>query len=173
MAGAWGVGADDLEDVATALRFEEDGTRLRRALSKELRQAVDPAVAEAKGRIMAMDTAGLPHGQSLRGAIARQVKAQTRLTGKSAGVRVRVSRKGMPRGFDNAPKRTNRDAGWRHPVPVRYPDGGATQESDTWVHQVGAPGWFDNPMQEHADDYLAAVQQVIADTADRISKGAR
>jgi hypothetical protein len=174
MPKAFAVGTDDLEDVATALRYEQDGVRLRRALAKELREAVDPAVEEAKGRIMAMGSAGRSRGGSLRAAIAGQVKAQARLSGKSVGVRVRVAKKGMPRDFVNAPKRTNREKGWRHPVPPPRLAEGAEGPllPPKWVQQVGSPGWFDDPMQERAPEYLAAVQRVIADTADRIRRGA-
>jgi hypothetical protein len=164
MAGAWSVGADDLADIATALRYEEDGMRLRRQLAKELRQAVEPGVAAAKGQIMAMGSAGLPHdGEPLRAAIARQVKAQTRLTGKAAGVRVRVSTQGMPRGFRQAPRRTNRD-GWRHPV---------FGNREVWVQQRGKPGWFDDPLQARRAEYRAAVERAVAGMGARISRGAR
>lgn len=175
MPDAFTVGTEDLEDVGLALRLEEDGTRLRRALAKELRHSVDPAVEEAKGRIMAMGSAGLSHqGESLRGAISKNVKAQARLSGKTAGVRVRVSKSGMPRGFANAPKRTNRAKGWRHPVPPpRLPEGvEGPRRRPAWVHQFGAPGWFDQPMHELGPEALAAVQKVVADTADRIRRGA-
>lgn len=163
MADAWRVTADDLRDVATALRYEQDGARLRRGLAGELRTAVAPAVAEAKGRIMAMGSHGLPHkGEPLRAAVARRVTVQVRLTGRAAGVRVRVPKKGMPRGFVNAPRRLNR-AKWRHPV---------FGDRDRWVTQVGAPGWFDDPLRARRADYRRAVEQVIGDLADRIREGA-
>jgi hypothetical protein len=160
MADTWSVTADDLRDVGTALKYEEDGARLRRALTKELRTAVAPAVAEAKGRVMAMGTAGLPHaGEPLRAAVARRVTAQARLTGRSAGVRVRASKKGMPRGFANAPKRLNAAGGWRHPV---------FGDADRWVDQTGAPGWFDDPLRARRAEYRQAVERAVKDMADRI-----
>jgi len=164
MAGAWQISADDLADVATALRYEEDGLRLRRQLAKELRQAVEPAVASAKAQIMSMGSAGLAHeGEPLRSAIARQVKAQTTLTAKSAGVRVRVSTRGMPRGFRQAPRRTNRD-NWRHPV---------FGNRDVWVTQRGKPGWFDDPLNARRAEYRTRVERAVSDMAARISRGAR
>lgn len=164
MAGAWQVSADDLADVALALKYEEDGLRLRRQLAKDLRQAVEPAVASAKAQIMSMGSAGLPHeGEPLRAAIARQVKAQTTLTAKSAGVRVRVSTRGMPRGFRHAPRRTNRD-NWRHPL---------FGNRDVWVTQRGKPGWFDDPLNARRAEYRARVERAVADMATRISRGAR
>jgi len=163
MAGAWSISADDLADAATALRYEEDGMRLRRQLAKELRRAVAPAVAEAKGRIMSMGSAGLPHeGEPLRNAIARQVKAEARLAGKTVGVRVRVSTRGMPRGFRQAPRRTNRD-GWRHPV---------FGNREVWVGQRGKPGWFDDPIRARRAAYRAAVERAVTDMSARI-RGAR
>jgi hypothetical protein len=174
--GSFAVGTEDLEDVALALRYEEDGTRLRRALSKELRTAVEPAISKARGSIMSMGSAGLAHkGEPLRASIAEAVKANTRLAGRSAGVRVRVTTKGMPRGFKWAARRTNRAKGWRHPVPIRRKKDeavGATEESDVWVHQTGKIGWFDDSMRDSAPAALTAVQKVVGETADRIRKGA-
>ena len=176
--GSFAVGTEDLEDVATALRYEEDGTRLKRALAKELRTAVEPAMTKARGSILAMGSAGLAHkGEPLRASIANAVKAQARFAGRSTGVRVRVSNKGMPRGFKWAARRTNRAKGWRHPVPVHHRQGMAKgvegpAEPPVWVHQMGRVGWFDDSMQESAPAALTAVRKVVGDTADRIRKGA-
>ena len=172
----WSVDADDLRDIATALRYEEDGVRLRRALAKELRDAVAPAVETAKSSILSMGDAGLPEeGEPLRAAIAAGVTAKTRLTSRAAGVRVAASRKGMPRDFVNAPKRTNRASGWRHPVPPpRLPKGAeGPRKAPQWVRQFGKPGWFDDPLQARAAEYRAAVERVIRDAAERIRRGAR
>jgi hypothetical protein len=164
MAVAWQVTANDLRDIGTALKYEEDGMRLRRQLSKELREAVAPAVADAKGRLMAMGSAGLAReGEPLRKAVASRMQIQARLTGKAAGVKVRARKSGMPRDFANAPKRLNRDAGWRHPV---------FGNRDVWVSQRGAPGWFDDPMQERQAEFRAAVERAVKGMADRIRGGA-
>jgi hypothetical protein len=164
MAVAWQVTANDLRDIGTALKYEEDGMRLRRQLSKELREAVAPAVTDAKGRLMAMGSAGLAReGEPLRKAVTSRIKVQARLTGRSAGVRVRVGTGGMPRGFGQAPKRLNRDAGWRHPV---------FGNTEKWVSQRGAPGWFDDPMHERQAEFRAAVERAVKGMADRIRGGA-
>lgn len=163
MAGTFQVTADDLRDISTALRTEQDGVKLGRDLARRLRQAVEPAVTEAKGRVLAMDSGGLRRdGGSLRAAVAAKVGAQALLSGKRAGVRVRARRSGMPRGFANAPKRLNSDKGWRHPV---------FGNRDTWVSQVGAPNWFDDPMQARVGEYQTAVRQAVQDMADRIKGG--
>lgn len=161
---AWAVGTEDLEDIGVALRYEQDGTRIRREIAAELRKAVEPAIDDAKGRILAMRSAGLAHqGEPLRTAIAAKVKAQARLSGKASGVRVRVATTPDLRGFRLAPRRTNRAAGWRHPV---------FGDRDRWVHQTGAVGWFDDAMHANPDQYVAAVRRVIEDTAQRIRNGA-
>lgn len=157
------VYSDDLAGLTRALRSAEDGKKLRRDLAKEIRKALSPAVAEAKAGVMSMDSAGSGGGEPLRPAIAAQVKAQARLSGRSAGAKVRVRKRGMPRGFDNAPRRTNRAKGWRHPV---------FGDRDTWVHQVGKPDWFDDPMRRGAPRYRAAVVRAMADTARRITRRA-
>lgn len=174
MAGTFQVTADDLRDISTALRTEQDGVKLGRDLARRLRQAVEPAVTEAKGRVLAMDSGGLRRdGGSLRAAVAAKVGAQALLSGKRAGVRVRARKSGMPRGFANAPKRLNSDKGWRHPVPpprlARGVEG--PQRPPVWVRQVGAPNWFDDPMQARVGEYQAAIRQAVQDMADRIKGG--
>jgi len=154
------VDASDLQRLTRALRSHEDGKALRRGLTKEIRGALAPAVAEAKSAILGMSSSGLSEGGSLRTAIARQIKAEARLSGRSAGARVKAKKRGMPRGFANAPKRTNRAAGWRHPVYGR----------DAWVQQLGKPGWFDDSMQGNRAAYRAAVIQAMGNVARQITR---
>jgi hypothetical protein len=150
--------------VAYALRTEQDGARIRRELTTALRKTVEPAVIDAKSRIMAMGSGGLDHaGEPLRSTIASRVRAEARTSGKASGVRVRARTTPGARGFKNAPRRTNRASGWRHPV---------FGNTEVWVHQEGAVGWFDNAMHAHPDEYAAAARKVIQDAAERIRNGA-
>jgi hypothetical protein len=169
------VDAGDLRDVALALAREEDGLRLRRDLAAQLEKAVEPGVEAAKAGILSLGSAGLSKGDSIRKAIADQVDTKVKLGGRSTGVRVRALKKGMPRGFDNAPMRFNRQKGWRHPVPPpRLPEGvEGPPVPPQWVQQVGKPGWFDDPLRDRRDEYRDAVQKVIADVAGRIGGAAR
>jgi hypothetical protein len=153
------VDSSDLRRLGLALRVEENGKQLRRDLTKEIRRALAPAVAEARAGIMAMGSSGPSAGVPLRAAIARQVRAEARLSGRTPGARVKAKKRGMPRGFVNAPKRTNRAAGWRHPV---YGHG--------WAQQFGRPGWFDEPMQRNKGAYRAAVIKAMGDTARRVTR---
>jgi hypothetical protein len=173
MAG-FTVDTGGLRDVALALAREEDGLRLRRDLASELEKAVEPGAEAAKAGILSLGSAGLSKGESIRKAIADQVDVKARLGGRSAGVRVRALKKGMPRGFDNAPMRFNRQS-WRHPVPPpRLPEGAeGPPEPPEWVTQVGKPGWFDDPLRDRRDEYRDAVQKVVADMAGRIGGAAR
>lgn len=158
------VDQKSLHALTRALRREEDGKALRRDLSREIRNALKPAVEEAKAGILAMPSAGLFSAEpGLRSSIASQITAQARLTGRMAGASVKAKKRRMPRGFSNAPQRTNRAAGWRHPV----------YGHDVWVHQIGRPGWFDIPMKRGAPRYREAVRRAMADSAERVARGAR
>lgn len=156
--------SESLRALGRSIRNEVDGKKLVRGLTKEIRQALQPAVAEAKSAILSMPSiGGLPSegGEPLRASIARQIKAEARLSGKKAGARVKAKKRGMPRGFENAPKRTNRQAGWRHPV---------YGNPDNWVHQVGRPGWFDDTMRHQRPAMRRAVIRAMADSAERIAR---
>ena len=151
-----------LKRVALALRAEENGKALARDLGKNIRAALAPAVAEARAGINAMSSQGLPvEGQPLRQAIARRIRAQAKMSGRAPGARVRVSKKGMPRGFELAARRTNRRKGWRHPV---------FGNTDVWVAQTGRPGWFDDPMRRGRPRYRKAVLAAMNEASRRITR---
>lgn len=157
------VSSPDLRDLAVALKYEQDGAVMRRDLLRGLRAAVLPAVQGAKSSIMSMPSGGLRQaGGSMRSAIARQVKTEVKLSARSAKIRVKARRRGMPRGFVNAPKAYNSARGWRHPV--------IGTNGQRWVSQRGKPGWFDDPLRSRRDQYRAAVLAAMQQTADRIAR---
>lgn len=148
--------------VTRALEDERDGKKLKAQLVSDLEDIVQPAVEEARSNVMAYQTGGLPHeGEPLRSAVAAGVSSYVRL-GDHPVVGIEASKTGMPRKFANAPKRLNERRGWRHPV---YGTG-------KWVTQLGAPGWFDDPIQRRMEKYKKAVQKALQDVADRISRKA-
>ncbi len=151
-----------LQALAKRLGAEADGKRFRRELARDLRQALEPAKQEVRSGLMSMSTGSLPtaEGGSLRAAVVKQLKAEARLTGRSTGARLRIRKKGMPRGFVNAPKRLNRKKGWRHQVFGR----------DVWVQQFGAPDYFDRPTRQHKAQYRAAVLKVMNEHARRLTR---
>ncbi len=145
--------------VAAALDAEADGHEWRRELATELHAALAPGVDAARAAVLSMP-GGLPHaGEPLRQAVAAAVTADIRLSGSSAGARIRARKSGMPRGFTNAPKRLN-GRGWRHPV----------FSPDVWVAQRGAPGWFDNTLRPLRPAMRAAAERALQARAQRIAR---
>ncbi|GAA2681704.1 hypothetical protein [Actinoplanes palleronii] len=158
----FGVDGQSLKTVAAHLAAQENGKLLKRELGAKIRKALQPAVAEARAGILAMDSGGLPlDGGGLRAAIARRVRAQAKLSGRFPGAKVHVSKRGMPRGFELAARRTNRRKGWRHPV---------FGNTDVWARQLGRPGWFDDPMRRGRPRYRRAVLEAMETVARQITR---
>lgn len=160
-------GASSLEALGRAMRAEEDGKQLRRDLLRELKKIMAPIVSEAKNAATGMQSAGLEHdGEPLRQAIARRIVGETRFSGKATGIRIRAKRKGMPRGFEHAPKRTNASGGWRRPV---------WGNREAWVTQIGTPNWFDDVMRdkrpEAREQCLAAMEETARRIKMRVQRG--
>jgi hypothetical protein len=170
-----------LQALAQALSRESDGKKLRRDMSKNLRAAIEPLRKEAQGNVKSLRASAVAHSnktrdkagrfvklsdshQSLRQAVADAIKAEGRLSGNSTGARIRVTSKGMPRGFTKASKYLNRKGGWRHPM----------FNTGKWVQQVASPaGWFDRATQNPGvvSESKDAVMQAMNDMAARIIRG--
>lgn len=155
------IGADRLEEVISALRYESDGKQLRKEMTANLRAAVAPAIPVMRSELMAMGGHGTAT-PALRTTIASRIRVAVRGTGARAGVRVSVGRTPQIRGFRNAPKRLNRED-FRHPV---------FGNREKWVSQRGAPGWFDDPLRERRDEMRAAVERAVEDMSQRIARRA-
>lgn len=154
-----------LQALTRALRAEDDGKKLRRDLANNLRHALEPAVADIKSGVMALGSAGLSTaGGGLAAAVAKNVKAEARLTGRSTGARIRIRTTPGVRGFTHAPRRVNSPKGWRHPV---------FGDRDTWVQQIGVPGFFDRPIAARRTALRAAVLEAMEDMAERIANAVR
>ncbi len=154
------VTTEGLQALGRALGAEADGKALRRDLAKDMRKALAPAVDAARSELMSMGSHGLPRqGEPLRRAVAKQIKAEARLSGRSTGARIKARKRGMPRGFDNAPKRLNSNKGWRRQVFGR----------GAWVQQMGRPGWFDDTVARDVARYRAAVVAAMEAAARRIA----
>jgi hypothetical protein len=165
------VQQSQLAELGARLAKDADGKRLRLELARNLRLAVAPAVSQIKSGAMQIkrgssvakrSTSKHPVADSavsLGAAIARGIGVQVRMKGRAAGVSVKARKSGMPRSFPNAPKRINA-AKFRHPV----------FRKTTWVEQVGAPGFFDKPLQRDRLAYRAACIKAMEDMAARIAK---
>lgn len=149
--------------LLSALRKEEDGKELTRDLVARLTEAVSPAAEAAKSQILSMTSAGGTHSPKLSSAIASRVAVRIRTGGSRPGVAIIAGKTGMPRGFRNAPKRTNA-AKWRHKV---------FGNPDVWVNQVGRPGWFDSTISRHRAAAIKAAEQAMDDMAQRIDDRTR
>lgn len=154
-----------LAALTRAIRAEEDGKQLRKELAKNMREALKPAAAEAKSSIMAMPSSGImPTAPALRSSIARKIRPEVKLGGRWSGARVKAFKTKNIRNFPNAPKRTNRASGWRHPV---------WGNREQWVQQHGRIEWFDRAFEGRANTYRSAVEQAMEDMARRIATRAR
>jgi hypothetical protein len=156
------VEQDAFDRVLFAVSQEADGKRLKRELVRNMRDAIEPALDEIRGDLMSMATpGGFETSPALRTSVLNQLETAVRTSGGSPGVRVRIKRRGMPRGFDDAARALNRDGGWSHPAWGR---------SGTSVEQVGVPGYFDRPLEARADELRAAVADALQEMAERIAR---
>lgn len=169
------VSSTDLADLAVAIKYEADGAVMMRDLRRELRTAAKPAETAAKASVMAMPSTGLRNvGGSLRASIRKEIKTQTKLSAKSASVKIRVKRQAV-RGLKDPARRLNNSKPWRHPVRPWKREGTqvvALPRSEwTWVSQRSPkPGWFDDAMRANRAGYEAAVRKAMNDTAERIAR---
>lgn len=150
-----------LRDLGRALRSAEDGKDLRRELLKNIRAAAGPARQAARASIRSLHSAGHP-GRSIRSAIAQKVQVVAKTSGKTVGARIVANTTPGVRGFRHAPRRFNSARGWFHP-----------EFDGTEVHQVGKPGWFDDPIQKYKPEYRRAVVDAINTTANKIARKVR
>lgn len=158
------VEQEPIAAAARALRAEADGRELRRELTRQLRAAMNPIVADARAAARAIPSGGGHAGTPLRPAVARAVRPPVvRLSGKNPNVAIRVGMTPQVRGFRSAPRRLNK-ASWRHPV---------YGNRAVWVRQVGRPGWFDDTVRGRREEFRDQVLDVVKAMTDRIAARSR
>ena len=150
----------NLRAIARALRAEEDGKELRKELTRNMREALKPGAAQAKSAIMSMSSITPHDGPALKTAIARKIRPEVRITGRFPGAKIKAFKTKNLRGFPNAPKRTNRASGWRHPV---------YGNREVWVQQHGKTKWFDRAFEGQDAHYKRQVQFALAGMVNRIA----
>ncbi|MFE0142177.1 hypothetical protein [[Kitasatospora] papulosa] len=151
---------EGLDSLVRAIRQEADGKQLRKELAANMRNALRPGAAQAKSSVMAMGSAGLSTGPSLRNAVAKKIRPEVKLGGRWSGARVKAFKTPNIRHFPNAPKRLNRrNGGWRT----------LTYGHEPWRTQTGKPGWFDDSFVNDAAAYRAAVHEAMEDMARRLA----
>lgn len=154
---------EGLDEMARALRREADGKELRKELAANLRNALRPGAEQAKGSIMGMVSLTGHPAPALRSAIAKKIRPEVKLGGRWSGARVKAFKTKNVRNFPNAPKRTNRASGWRHPV---------YGNTEHWVTQRGKLQWFDRALAGRDDMYRQAVHEAMEAMARRIAERA-
>jgi len=96
----------------------------------------------------------------LRSSVAKKIRPEVKLGGNWSGARVKAFKTKNLRNFPNAPKRTNRPGGWRHPV---------FGDRDRWVTQHGKLKWFDRSFEGRENEYRQAVLDAMEQMARRIA----
>ncbi|MFF0510955.1 hypothetical protein [Streptomyces sp. NPDC004250] len=150
----------NLRNISRALRAEEDGKELRKELTRNMREALKPGAAQAKSAIMSMASTTPHDGPALKTSIARKIRPEVRISGKFPGAKIKAFKTKNLRNFPNAPKRTNRASGWRHPV---------YGNREVWVQQTGKADWFDRAFEGQDAHYKRQVQFALADMVNRIA----
>lgn len=142
-----------LQQIARALKAEEDGKRLKRELAKNLRTVMEPIRQQMLARLMRVGSGEMSQ------AIARSVRPGVRFSGRNTGVSLVQRARGMPRNFPYAGRAFNRVEGW-HPKNL----GGVT------IHQVATPvQWFDEPTKGAQVEARLAVIEAVEDMSRRLA----
>lgn len=146
-----------LDDLIRDLRKFEGRKEVMQQLRKEIRQPIPSVRAAVKRR--ALDT--LPRGGGLNvWASKTKVTAQIKLAGRSAGVRLKGSRKSTK---DKSDLR-RLDAG-----KVRHPSWGR-RGADQWHTQSVPDGFFTKPSSE-VDQWREACVRAVDNAAGVIRRG--
>lgn len=155
------VACDALPVLAKAMRAEADGKQLRKELIAEMRTALAPGVSAVQSKLRAIPRSATDTASPALGIyLASRVRTQVRLSGKSAGVKIRIPQTPQLRGFRFAARRLNRDA-WRHPV---------FGNRENWVEQQSPiQGFFDDTLRPDRAKMRGAVIHAMNKMAFRIA----
>lgn len=159
---AWKLSLQQLgfKEAVAAIKRESDGKRLYAELRAEFKAIGDPIVQEVRSNITGMAVHGAAHrGDPLRQKISDNTKIGVNTSGRNTGVRIYVSKRGMPRNFANAPRDFNRE-GFEHPAG----------RGGELVAQVGEPDFFDKPAQAKLTEFREAIIGAYERMLDRIAK---
>lgn len=168
------TGTEEPADPARKLK-EAGSTELRKELTREIRKASAPIVADLKSAIKSLPITGSQGGgrsararydlermhrrdaekaanrSGLRDTITRAVKAEQRLGGNTPSVKIPVKDGLLPPDQRKPPKHLDSPQGWRHPV---------FGNRNVRVSQKGRP-WWPVTIKPHAEQ----VRQDILGTA--------
>jgi len=149
--------AGSLDDLVRDLRKFDNRREVVKALRKRIREPLPAVRAAVKARALAT----LPKRGGLNQWVARtRVSAAVRVAGRSAGVKLKGSRKSAKGKSD-----LNRlDAG-----TVRHPSWGR-RTPGSWHTQSVTPGYFTEPTTE-VDQWRDACIRAVEDAVETIARG--
>jgi hypothetical protein len=162
MTQVTGNGPGELK--ALAIRLKEADPRLRNEMRRNMRKAAAPMVRAVQESILSMPSVhGSPPGVvPLRAAIARTVTSSVRTSATSVELHIVSLGSRMPQGEGNMAAHVNARGGWGHPVFERR------GREPVWVRQRGKPGWFTEPVKDHARDVQAQIQAAMDETKRKL-----
>lgn len=155
------VTSDDLVEVARALRRAGNGRELRKQLRKDITAQAKPAVAAIRAKVKSLPSEGESKRRGrpgLRARTARATRLQAQMSGRYAGVTIRVDPKKMPPGMHNLPAYLEGRPPfqrWQHPIFGR----------DEYAHQRAHPYFY--PIAER---YEPAARRAVAQAVDSIRR---
>ncbi|MBY8342019.1 hypothetical protein LXH13_06120 [Streptomyces spinosirectus] len=123
----------DLKRIGAELR-KMDNKQLKKEFGSELRSAAKPMVPAVRAAIRQIPSSRGYSADGLRGRMSKAVKLEVKLTGKQAGVRIRVDGRKMPthekalQAYMEGLKKP-----WRHPV---------YGNKEVWVKQDPSPYFY-------------------------------
>lgn len=132
------------------------GKGLDRELRKGLREAAKPIADAERAAARGLPAKG-GKSSGLRARMAAAVTVRYSSSKRNPGVRVHIPKRRMPEKEGNLPRYTQSPQGWRHPV---------YGNTEVWVQQVMAPGWWFNAARPH----WGAARREINAAVDRIAK---
>ena len=102
------------------------------------------------------------HDGTLRGEIAHTVSSSVRFTRTGVQVDILSSGRKMPDGKASLPEHADDPKGWAHPVWGHGPRRRWHWTKDP--HQVGKPGWFEDPIASDGPKLAGAMNAAVDDT---------
>lgn len=162
------IDAGDLKRLNRDLRDVADGKELRKELTREFRQVLNPIRAQVQAAYRAQPAGMVPASRQraaqpdLRTLLAKATRTEVRTSGRQAGARLRVDGRRMPSGMRSLP------AYWEgYKRPWRAPLFG--NRGRWYVHR--ARPLFDRITEPHADDARRAVEQAMNRIRGKLERG--
>ena len=134
------IHSDDLVDTARALRRASNGRELRKRLRKDITKEAKPVVAAVRKKVKTLPSTGESKRRGrpgLRNRTARATRLQAQMSGRYAGVTIRVDPRKMPPGMHNLPAYLEGRAPFDR---WRSPNFGRT--ADEWKQQPPHPYFY-------------------------------